>query len=343
MEIDSNKSKSKSRLNMNVSEEISMSELDMLANRKKMKSENSVSIDVNSKSSKRSLHKTKSSSSLDNNSNIQRVKLNKVYKENNNESTRREKSEMLYKLTKLVTKHPEFFTKMSMDNTLDDIKNEYIRIRTNIDNESNVKFWKKMLLMGVQGIEKLNTTFDPLGVDLDGWSESMGYSMEEEDYDEVLTQLYEKYKGSSSMSPEIKLILMIIGSAGTFAVTKKISNLGESGFSNILNQFSRNFQPEKPQQQFQQPPQFQQQPQQFQSFIPNANDLQSENSDIYPSKMNGPHTNFDSPDTLNIEEIIKKMNDNELKKQKSEESEKIIQKPKAKPGRPKKQPVKKRN
>ena len=108
-----------------------------------------------------------------------------------------------------------------MNNSLDEIRNEHERVRNEIQTERSVAFFKRMLLLGVQGIEMLNNRFDPLGVDLDGWSGAMGYSMENQEYDEVMAELYEKYKGRGQMSPEMKLIFMIISSATMFTISKK--------------------------------------------------------------------------------------------------------------------------
>lgn len=375
-----------------LSDDISMSELELLANKKKLnkKSEDfSVKIEgvvedelgaestkksskrgplsKPSKSSKPSIRKHKELSSSNSDTDIlerQKEKEKKINKENKNDNIRREKSELLYKLSKIheVAKSKNSdagLFKLDMNFTLEEIKNEYERIRTNMENERMVKFCKQMLLMGVQGVEMMNTKFDPLGMDLVGWSESMGYSMENQDYDEVLSELYEKYKGQGKMSPEVKLLLMILGSAAMFTITKKISNMESSDnmLSGIINSFmggkKQKAQPQSPpqfnneqqqfnneQQQFNntqqsqfnnaQQPQFNnaqqpQQPQQYEHYgrspqqyvnLPLAGDLHSDSSDDTPSKMRGPDKNFDTPDSIDIENIIKTMN--EKKKTKSQ-------------------------
>ena len=112
-----------------------------------------------------------------------------------------------------------------MDCSLEEIKNEFDRVTNAIKVDRSVRFMKKMLLLGVQGVEMLNNKFDPVGVDLDGWSEAMGYSMENEEYDEVMAELCEKYKGRGQMSPELRLVFMIVSSATMFTISKKISKL----------------------------------------------------------------------------------------------------------------------
>lgn len=361
MEVNSDSiiaSKNSTKKDHPLSDDMSMSGLELLANKKKLnkKSEDySVKIENNDKDSKDSKTKskgkklstahsktTKISKSISNDSSDllerQKEKEKKINKENKNDNIRREKSEMLYKLSKIheKSKKDAGLFKLDMSFTLEEIKNEYERIKTNMENERMVKFCKQMLLMGVQGVEMMNTKFDPLGMDLVGWSESMGYSMENQDYDEVLSELYEKYKGQGKMSPEVKLLLMILGSAAMFTITKKISNMDSSDnfMSNVLNSFigkkqSREAPNVQQNSQQSQVPLNTQHVQQFVpqndernymgNFTPNnlplAGDLHSVSSDDSPSKMKGLDKNFDTPDSIDIENIIKTMN--EKKKSKS--------------------------
>jgi hypothetical protein len=369
MEVDTiiskSASKSATRNQLPLSDNISMSQLDMLANDKKLKKSEEISVKIEdsvdskiktvskSKTQERKKKMSSISSVSDDSTERQKIKTKKINKENMNDSIRREKSELLYKLSKVYEKHKSLIAqyKIDMSCSLEEIKNEYERVRTNLENEKMVKFCKQMLLMGVQGAEMMNNRFDPLGVDLDGWSEAMGYSMEQQEYDEVLSELYEKYKGKGSMSPEIKLIFMIIGSATMFTVSKKISKLGDTSFGNIINNLvpqmqqaqsqpqqaqSQQFQQPQSQHQFQQPqsqhqfqqpqsqPQYQSQMQQH-MYFPSAGELQgSEDSDLQPSKLNGPDTKFDTPDSLNIEEIIQKMNTKKKEKQEQLQNQQLI-------------------
>lgn len=252
MDISSNSSHSK--MKDNISEDLSMSDLDLLANRKKINKDNKDEVAINveeiisvtskskTKSSRKRTPKEDSSSSSSSSSSASSEdhhKAKKVSKENKDDFIRREKSTLLYKINLLNTKKVVSHIKLDMNNSLEEIKNEFERVRTTLENEKMVKFCKQMMLMGVQGVEMLNTKFDPLGVDLDGWSEAMGYSMENQEYDEVLSELYEKYKGSGHMAPEIKLLLMIVGSAAMFTITKKLTKLEPSGdfLGNILGNF----------------------------------------------------------------------------------------------------------
>jgi len=363
------KSKSSSKLSSkkqliqdNASDDISMSQLELLANKKKLnKKSEEISIEKNSSkkkievkeiSIKKSSSSRKLSSTSDSSSDHDKRDRRKINKENKNESIRKEKSDILFKLYSIVERSSgRWVTKMSMENSLDEIRGEFTRIKATLDNEGMVKFCKHGLVMGIKGIEMLNNSYDPLGVDLDGWGEAISYNMSTTEYDEVLAELCEKYKGTGSMSPEIKLLVMIVMSGAMFSFTKKAAK-DPSTLSNLMSSFMNKgkAQPQPPLQRPQSPQQsvsdfnIQQQMQQnqmqqnqmqqnqmqqnqmqqnqmqqmhqqqmYQRQQMHQQDAESEDSDNIPSKLRGPV--FDTPDSINIENIIKTMKEKSKKKE----------------------------
>ena len=365
MEFDKSKtSDKKSNLDDNDNDSVNAEDLLALANVKKLnKKSDEISLHSYKDSSKESKNSTKSKSkkapmpkknvsqssvaSTEDSSSYVRRRKRKINNENKSESTLKEKQEILYKLYSLVDKYKgRFSTNKNLDDSLDDIKSEYMKYKGICDNENMVKFCKHGLVMGIKGVEMLNNNFDPLGIDLDGWSEAMSYNMETNEYDEVISELYEKYKGSGTMSPEVKLVLMIVMSGAMFSFSKRAAkdpNMLTNLMGTFLNQKPKPQphqpqqpqQPQHPQQQQQQyRPQQQQQQQQYRpqqnfmgpqhgfnpaftipGFSPlsgNQNDdLKSVNSDDAPSKIRGPLNSSDA----NIESIIKQM---QLKKEQQE-------------------------
>jgi len=339
----SSKSKKNSVAKDIESEDISMSQLELLANKKKLnKAESNVNVPTikeesvvppyvpmkehnKTTSSRRSSTSISSSSSDD--TKHRRRKQRSIEKENQNDHIRKEKSDFLCKFNKLNIQGKWSSLKLDMNNSLDEIRNEYERVRNEIQNERSVAFFKRMLLLGVQGIEMLNTKFDPLGVDLDGWSEAMGYSMENQEYDEVLSDLYEKYKGAGQMSPEVKLIFMIISSATMFTISKKITKMDStSALKSLIGGLmgSKNNQQQMQQQIEQQQAMLQQQAMMQQAMQQQAmqqqamatmqqRDLTETTEDFLPSKMNGP-----SNDTADLNNILKTMNERKKAKERLE-------------------------
>ena len=329
----SKRSQSKSKLEkVDIeTEDISLSQLELMANKKKV---NKPVNDISEKISKseHDFKKSETSSSNSSSSSLddirdKRRKERYITKENKNDMIRQEKSELLFKFNKLNIKGQWSSLRLDMNSSLDEIKNEYERVRNEIQTERSVAFFKRMLLLGVQGIEMMNTRFDPLGVDLDGWSEAMGYSMENQEYDEVMAELYEKYKGKGQMSPEMKLIFMIISSATMFTISKKITKMDSSNpFASLIGNLVGN--KSQPQQYQQQPQQYQQQyPQQYQQpYIPNPADLADRRrdlvtettDDILPSKIKDPE-NFQ--DEIDLDNILKTMKERKREKERREITE----------------------
>ena len=77
-----------------------------------------------------------------------------------------------------------------------------------------------MLVACVSGVEFLNKKFDPFDLELDGWSENVMEN--QEDYDTVFEELFQKYRSKVNVAPEIKLMFMIGGSAMMFHLSKSM-------------------------------------------------------------------------------------------------------------------------
>jgi hypothetical protein len=86
----------------------------------------------------------------------------------------------------------------------------------------------------ITGAEYLNNKFDPFDVKLDGWSESVNEGIC--DFDEVFEELAEKYGGKSEMAPELKLLMMLGGSAFMFHLTNTMFKSSIPGMDDIMKQ-----------------------------------------------------------------------------------------------------------
>lgn len=126
------------------------------------------------------------------------------------EKERQEKSEYLNKLQRLEAKGFPVAKRFTMDNTLDEVKSEYMRLVDARQLETSIKFQRNMLMSVVTGVEWMNNKFDPFDLKLDGWSEGVHENIE--DYDEIFEELYDKYKERGKMPPEARLIFQLAGS-----------------------------------------------------------------------------------------------------------------------------------
>jgi hypothetical protein len=122
--------------------------------------------------------------------------------------------------------------KMTIANTLDEINAEVARRKDSKNLEASIRFQRSMLTTVTNGMEFLNSRYDPLGVALDGWSEQVNENIE--DYDEIFEELYDKYKDKSKVAPEVRLIMSLGLSAAMCHVTNTMFKSKMPGMDDIL-------------------------------------------------------------------------------------------------------------
>jgi hypothetical protein len=151
------------------------------------------------------------------------------------EEIQKEKQELLFKFDRLEKRGIHISKKYHMGSNLEEMKSEYERLKRQREVDNSVKFQRKMLMAFSTGLEFLNNRFDPFDVKLDGWSESMHENII--DYDEVFEELHEKYQTQAQIAPELKLLMMVGGSAFMFHLTNtmfKSSSL--PGMDSVMKQ-----------------------------------------------------------------------------------------------------------
>jgi hypothetical protein len=123
---------------------------------------------------------------------------------------KKEKIEYLNKLQRLEQKGFAVSRRFTMDNALDEMKQEYMRLVDARNLEASLRFQRQAMIGVVTGMEWLNGRFDPFDLKLDGWSESVHENVE--DFDEIFEELYDKYKDRGKMPPELRLMTALAGS-----------------------------------------------------------------------------------------------------------------------------------
>jgi len=145
-----------------------------------------------------------------------------------------EKTDLLNKLTRLEKKGFTINKKLTMYSPIDDIRSEVKRITYSIEVDQSVKFSRRMLIACVTGLEFLNKRYNPIDIHLDGWSESVMENVD--DYDGVFEELYAKYRSSVQVAPEIKLIMMISGSAMMYHLTSSMFKSALPNMGQVIKQ-----------------------------------------------------------------------------------------------------------
>ena len=146
----------------------------------------------------------------------------------------RDKFKYLRKLEDLEQKGITLTKKYSMESSLAEMKGEYETHLEERERRNSVKFQGKMLMSVITGIEYLNNKFDPFDLKLDGWSEQVNENID--DYDEIFSELHDKYKSKAKMAPELKLLFQLGGSAIMLHMTNTMFKSAMPGMDDIMRQ-----------------------------------------------------------------------------------------------------------
>jgi hypothetical protein len=150
------------------------------------------------------------------------------------EETLKQKFEYLKKLENLEKKGAELSKKYTMESNLDEMIGEYETLVQEKEKSNSVKFQGKALMAVITGLEFLNNKFDPFDVKLDGWAESIGENLE--DYDDIFSELHDKYSSKATMAPELKLLFQLGGSAIMLHMTNTMFKSSLPGMDDIMRQ-----------------------------------------------------------------------------------------------------------
>ena len=146
-----------------------------------------------------------------------------------------EKIDYIYKFKKLGEQGIRTTMNYNMNSPLDEMRNEYLKLKKQREIDNSIKFQRKMLMAFVTGVEFMNNKFDPFDIKLDGWSESVNDGIF--DYDEIFEELYAKYGGGDSeIAPEIRLLFALGGSAFMFHLQNTMFKSSLPGMDDILKQ-----------------------------------------------------------------------------------------------------------
>lgn len=144
-----------------------------------------------------------------------------------------EKTVLLFKLDRLEKSGEHITKRYTLTDDVHEIRTEVSRLERDRALRKSIKFQQSMLISFATGIEFLNNRFDPFGVQLEGWSESVNDGISE--YDDVFAELHDKYSTSSNLPPELKLVLMLGGSAFMFHMTNTMFK-SMPGMAHVMKQ-----------------------------------------------------------------------------------------------------------
>ena len=152
----------------------------------------------------------------------------------NDRDRKRKKRHMLKSLddwaNKGLIKEP---TRLNIDSNYEDIEDEYESALEDKRKKDSIKIQQNWMITMINTIEYGNAMFDPFGISLDGWGESVSEDIDS--YDEIFGELHEKYKGGK-MSPELSLLLRLGFSASVVHFSNKALSTAAPGFNDVIKQ-----------------------------------------------------------------------------------------------------------
>lgn len=130
-----------------------------------------------------------------------------------------EKQDLLYKFHRLESRGVKVAKRFNAYSDVREMRSEYQKIKKDSEVNASVKFSRRILMAAVSATEFLNKRYDPFGIELNGWSETVMGNMDDGDYDNIFERLHEKYAGKVSTPPELELLVSLAGSAAMFHMT----------------------------------------------------------------------------------------------------------------------------
>ena len=147
---------------------------------------------------------------------------------------RRKKRAMLKKLDewyeKGLIKHNSHFT---LDSDFDEIEDEYETALEDKRKKDSIKLQGWWFMTFINSLEYANTAFNPFDLNLEGWGEQISEDIDS--YEEIFSELHDKYKGGK-LAPEISLLLRIGFSGAVLNFSNKALSSATPAFNDVIKQ-----------------------------------------------------------------------------------------------------------
>lgn len=133
------------------------------------------------------------------------------------------KRKFLNKITNLKRQGHEPAIELTIDNSLETIKEQYKFMEIQAEMDDAIEMYKKGIIAICSGIETMDSVLK-LKLNLGGWGSSIQTDIENRNYNKILQELYLLYRNSLKIHPMIQLMGAIIFSAVMFSVSKNFTD-----------------------------------------------------------------------------------------------------------------------
>jgi len=121
----------------------------------------------------------------------------------------------------------------NLDSPYEDVEDEYETALEDKRKKDSIKLQGWWFMTFINSVEYANTVFNPFDLNLDGWGEQITDDIDS--YEEIFSELHEKYKGGK-MAPELSLLLRLGFSAAVVNFTNKALSTATPGFNDVIKQ-----------------------------------------------------------------------------------------------------------
>lgn len=124
-------------------------------------------------------------------------------------------------------------TQFDMDSNYDEVEDEYEGALEDKRKKDSIKLQGWWFTTAISTLEYGNALLNPFDLNLDGWGEQVNEDLDS--YEEIFSELHEKYKGGK-MAPEVSLLLRVGFSAAVVNMSNKMLSSAAPGFKDVIKQ-----------------------------------------------------------------------------------------------------------
>jgi hypothetical protein len=168
-------------------------------------------------------------------SKMNEIPLNSGSSKQMTDRERRVKKRMMIKkleewYEKKLIKHSSHF---NMDSPYEEIEDEYETALEDKRKKDGIKLQGWWFMTFINSMEYANTVFNPFDLNLEGWGEQVSEDIDS--YEEIFSELHDKYKGGK-LAPEISLLLRVGFSAAVLNFSNKALSSATPAFNDVIRQ-----------------------------------------------------------------------------------------------------------
>jgi hypothetical protein len=152
----------------------------------------------------------------------------------NDREKRRKKRLMIKKLEEWGEKgQHKHMSSFNMDSNFEEVEDEYEGALEEKRKKDAIKLQGWWFTTVINTLEYGNALINPFDLNLDGWGEQISDDLDS--YEEIFSELHDKYKGGK-MAPEVSLLLRIGFSAAVVNMSNKMLSSATPGFNDVIKQ-----------------------------------------------------------------------------------------------------------